>query len=261
MASKHQQDDIRGNFVLKIGEVKDEKTYFKVRMGNNPEDIVNIKNQIKDECGQVAPKRSIWFYLGSDMPSLPGDTKFKSKEGGVWVDLDKINGDIVQMILGGFPETGFGGELFAEMAMTSDKNFKDGFYNSFNFRVSLDGSHEFAQNFGLFLVKMRKFPIHERLLLNIIKKFSSFDILIEFDTLDSLNKELAQEMLIDDTSLQNGTMDMVVEMIKRQTSTLMDAKELADMVSKGIRLVVFINENLYCNVEIKGDEAAHFLLN
>lgn len=259
MAAKHQQDDIRGNFVLKIGDVKEEKTYFKVRIGNNPEDVVNMRNQIKEECGQTADKRAIWAYLGSDMASLPAECKFKSKEGGVWVNMDKVDAGISQQVLGQFPDKAFGGELFVEMAMTSDKSFKDGFYNSFNFRVSLDGSHEFAQNFGLFLVKMRKFPIHEKLLLNIIKKFSSFDIMVEFDTLDSLNKELAQEMLLDDTSLQNGTMDSVIGDIKRATSVFADSKELAAMISKGVRIVAFANENMYLNVELKGEDAINFL--
>lgn len=259
MAAKHQQDDIRGNFVLKIGDVKEEKTYFKVRVGNNPEDVVNMRNQIKEECGQTADKRSVWAYFGSDMASIPAESKAKSKEGGVWVNVSKVDTDMVPQIMGGFPESAFGGELFVEMAMASDKSFKDGFYNSFNFRISLDGSHEFAQNFGLFLVKMRRFPIHEKLLLNIIKKFSSFDILVEFDTLDSLNKELAQEMLLDDTSLQNGAMDMLVEQIKRGTSSFADSKELASMIAKGIRIVAFANENMYVNVEIKGEDALHFL--
>ena len=259
MAAKHQQDDIRGNFVLKIGEVKEEKTYFKVRIGNNPEDVVNMRNQIKEESGQSADKRAIWAYFGSDMASLPAECKFKSKEGGIWVNLAKADVDMSQQLLENFPDTAFGGELFVELAMTSDKSFKDGFYNSFNFRVSLDGSHEFAQNFGLFLVKMRRFPIHEKLLLNIIKKFSSFDIMVEFDTLDSLNKELAQEMLLDDTSLQNGTMDSLIGQIKRMTSIFADSKELAAMVSKGIRIVAFANENMYVNVELKGEDALHLL--
>ena len=259
MASKHQQDDIRGNFVLKIGDVKEEKTYFKVRVGNNPEDVVNMKSQIKEECGQSADSRSIWAYFGNEMASLPAECKFKSKEGGVWVNFAKADAEMAQTILDSFPPKAFPGELFVELSMTSDKSFKDGFYNSFNFRVSLDGSHEFAQNFGIFLVKMRKFPIHEKLLLNIIKKFSSFDIMVEFDTLDSLNKDLAQEMLLDDTSLQNGAMDILIGNIKRSTSVFADSKELAIMITKGIRIVAFANENMYVNVELKGEDAIHFL--
>ena len=259
MASNHQQDDIRGNFVLKIGDVKEEKTYFKVRVGNNPEDVVNMKSQIKEECGQSADSRSIWAYFGNEMASLPAECKFKSKEGGVWVNFAKADAEMTQTILDSFPPKAFPGELFVELSMTSDKSFKDGFYNSFNFRVSLDGSHEFAQNFGIFLVKMRKFPIHEKLLLNIIKKFSSFDIMVEFDTLDSLNKDLAQEMLLDDTSLQNGAMDILIGNIKRSTSVFADSKELAIMITKGIRIVAFANENMYVNVELKGEDAIHFL--
>ena len=259
MTEAHKKDDIRGNLVLKIGEVKEEKTYFKLRIGNNPEDVSNMKAQIKDECGHTAESRSLWAYFGSEMEALTPECKFKTKDGGVWVDLNRAKIDNASALLGVFPSEPFAGELFVEMSMTSDKTFKCGFYNSFNYRVSLDGSHEFAQNFGLFLVKFKKIPIHEKLLLNIIKKFSSFDIILEFDTLESLNKEVSQELLFDDKRLQTGVIDLAIDYIKSTTSAFADTCELASMVSKGVRIVAFINSNMYVNIEIKGEDALHFL--
>lgn len=144
MADKHKEDDIRGNIIIKIGEVKEEKSYLKVRLGNNPEDVTNIKNQIFEDCGQRAEVQGVWAYFGEDVGALTAECKFKAKEGGNWVDLARSGVDVVQNIIDMFPREPIIGELFVELSLTSDKSFKDGFYNSFNLRVSLDGSLDFA---------------------------------------------------------------------------------------------------------------------
>ena len=151
------------------------------------------------------------------------------------------------------------GELFLELSATSDKSFKEGFYNSFNLRLSLDGSHEFAQNFGKFLAKSKQVPIHEKLLLNIIKKFKDIDAVIEFDTINDLDPEIAKNLLLDDGTVSTEFFDSLGKALKEDTSRFMEPEELAKQLSKGIRFVIFVNQNMYCNVELKGDDALSFL--
>ena len=259
MTTKHQEDDIRGNLVLKVGEVKEEKSYLKVRIGNNIEDVVNIKNQIFEECGQKAEVQGVWCYFGEDIHALSKESKFKSKEGGNWIDMARAGIDTVHGIMDQFPRDPMTGELFLELSASSDKSFKEGFYNSFNLRVSLDGSHEFAQNFGKYLAKSQQLPIHEKLLLNIIKKFKDIDAILEFDTIDDLDPEIAKILLLDESSVSTEFLDGLGKAVKESSSTFMEPEELARLLSKGIRLVVFVNQNMYCNIELKGEDAITFL--
>lgn len=257
--SKAKVDDIRGNFILKVGEVKEEKTYFKMRIGNNPEDVDNLRNQILEDCGEKAELQSIWAYFAGEITALTPECKFKSKNKGSWVDLQRANIDQLKNWKEIFPENAMGGELFAEVSVASDRTFKDGFYNSFNFRVSLDGSHEFALNMGTFLVKAKHVQIHEKLLLNIIKKFKEFDFFFEFDTLENLDKSVSESLLLDDSRAENGHVDYLVNHIKKMTSKLGDPKELSGMIEKGVRVIIFMNRNMYFNLEIKGEDAISFL--
>src|SRR3990167_3067228 len=99
MAQKHAQDDIRGNLVINVGKVIEEKTYLKVRIGNNKEDVDNLKKQIQDECGQKPEFQSIWGYLGgTELKPLAAECKFKSKDGGFWVDMNRAKKDVVDEI-------------------------------------------------------------------------------------------------------------------------------------------------------------------
>lgn len=260
MATKHAQDDIRGNLVVNVGKVVEEKTYLKVRIGNNKEDVDNLRKQIQDECGQTPEYQSIWGYLGgTELKPLAPDCKFKAKDGGFWVDMNRAKKDIIDEIKPFAPSDDVKGELFVEMAITSDKTFKEGFYNSLNMRISLDGSHEFAQNFGLFLVKLRKFPIHDKLLLNIIKKFKEFDFHLEFETLENLTKETAGKALLDDEKMENAIVDDLVRSFAAVVTQLGDAPEMNGIFSKGLRLVVFLNKQLYANIELKGDDVVDYL--
>ena len=258
---KHQDDDIRGNLVLRVGEVKEEKTYFKLRMGNNIEDVNILKNSIKEECGQQPEVQSMWCYVGQDVAALPQECKFKAKDAGTWVDIDRIGSDVVTEVKNLFPPAdGMGGELFIEAAMTSDKTFKDGFYSSFNFRVSLDGSHEFALNFGKFLMKARRSPLQEKLLLGIVEKFKEFDFTIDFDSYEQLEKEHGLKLGSEQEGTgRSGILDDVINAIRSVATTFIEPNELAGMIAKGMRVAIFLNKNMYVNVELKGEGAEALL--
>ena len=69
----------------------------------NPEDVVNMRNQIKEECGQTSDVKSIWVYFGSEMKSLTPECKFKTKDGGVWIDLNRSKIDDAKSLMEKFP--------------------------------------------------------------------------------------------------------------------------------------------------------------
>jgi hypothetical protein len=257
---KHEEDDLRGNFILKVGEVKEEKTYFKVRLGNNREDVTSFRAQIKDECGKDAGLQSFWAYLGSPIAGLPTEGTHKSKDGGVWIDMNAAGCQETLQVTNFLPKEDIQGELFIQIAATSDKSFKEGFYNSFHLSLSLDGSHEFAHNFGKFLVKNQYVSMHEKLLLNIIKKFKEFDFAIDLETMDNLDKDLVKSLLLEGTDLENSMVEEITRMLRRFFRQLSDnKKEISQAVSTGMRLVVLINNNMYANVELKGQDAFVFL--
>lgn len=257
---KHAEDDLRGNLVLRVGEVKDEKTYFKLRLGNNKEDVTSFRAQIKEDCGKDAGLQSFWAYLGSPIAGLPTEGTHKSKDGGVWIDMNAAGCRETLQVTNFLPKEDIQGELFVQIAATSDKSFKEGFYNSFHLSLSLDGSHEFAHNFGKFLVKNQYVSMHEKLLLNIIKKFKELDLAIDLETMDNLDKDVVKNLLFEGTELDNSIVEEISRMLRRFFRELSDnQKEIAQAVSKGMRLVVLINNNMYVNAELKGEDAFVFL--
>ena len=257
MTDKHSKDDIRGNLVLTVGQVKEEKSFLKVRIGNNPEDVLNMKKQIKEECGQ-SPDNGAWIYFGAKVKPFAEESKFKDKTGGYWVDFSKtgfLAGGSADF-LNSLPKTPFPGELFLELSLTSDKTFKEGFYNSFNARVSLDGSHDFARNLGVFIASKDVLPIHQNFLLSIIKKFSDFDAVIEMDTYDELKELIGEDPF---AGLSNKTVEKFVKVLKDLARDMGGPETLAEMCAKGLRVVVFVNTNLYFNIEFLGDGVADLL--
>lgn len=258
---KHSDDDIRGNFVLRVGEVKEEKTYFKLRIGNNKEDVQSFKAQIKDDCGQDPALQSFWMYMGSPVQGIPEEGTFKSKDGGIWVNLETVGMDEAKEMKKIMPKEDIQGELFVQVAATSDKSFKEGFYNSLHLSLSLDGSHEFAQNFGKYLVKNQLVSMHEKLLLNIMKKFKEFDFAIDLETMENLDQSLVKSMLLEGTDLENGSVEFFIQLLRKFFRGMSPSvEETAKTISKGMRLVVLINNNMYANVEFKGEDAMSFLI-
>lgn len=256
MAADHAQDDIRGTFLITVGEVTEENAYFKVRVGNNKEDVDQLKGQVNSECGASPDNQTIWAFVGQDISDekLPDDQKHPAKDGGFWINLGEAGVADLDDLFDFTPTQAIDGELFAEMSIATNGALKDGCFDSMSFRISLDGSHEFAKNFTLFMMKKHKAPIHEKLVLSAVKKLKEFDLTIKLNSMKEFSENREEGAL---NSRVPGA-DSIYHLAEHSLA-LCSPTTLDQALSSGIRLVIFINDNMYANLELKGQGVLDYL--
>lgn len=96
-------------------------------------------------------------------------------------------------------------------------------------------------------------------MLNIVKKFKDIDLVLEFDTIEQLDKDIVKNLLLDDGQIDSAVLSKITRGFKESTSNFLQPEDMARMIAKGVRLVVFLNQNMYVNLEVKGEEALSIL--
>ena len=63
-------EQIRIALNIKFGEIKEEKTYFKLNVGSNKPEADNLKAQIFNETGKEAQRETLWIYSKAEREVL-----------------------------------------------------------------------------------------------------------------------------------------------------------------------------------------------
>lgn len=251
----HTKDDIRGNVMIKCGFVTEERNYLKVRVGNNPDEVSVFRKSLKDGAGIDAKTPCIYAYFPKK-PKRNSEHLVQAKDGGFWIDWYKFNEEIGKENnqLPKIDPNELTGELFLEFSMATDDPLTKGAYNSFEARLSFDGSHEFAQTLGKMLVKNRILPFHPDFLVNMVRKFKDIDMTLNIDPMTTLSKKDITTFFSDPHEDDKVFDELFGRAIRRNPYDNVD--KIEEALAEGVRFVVLFNENLYMNVDVKVEKAS-----